>query len=265
MALLLGSKAYAQTFSDTLSPQLMLLLSAEDFSTAMPLLKDAADEGNAYAQYTLGQCYLKGTGVVKNDTASTMWFTKAAEQGYHRAQSELAYNYSKGIGTKQSNKKTRYWLRKCAENNNGPCMYELSLSFENDSYGFGIYMDSMYYWAEKLALMPCSKDTNIANYYTATDNSINNRQTIIQRADFADRYFYGNGLDQNYIRSYAWLLIYNEEKRFWFDKNTHKQMLKLLAELDKILDAKEITRATNYAESLWGKKLLNTALLHEKQ
>jgi len=42
----------------------------------------AANQGHALAQFTLGLLYTHGNGVIKNDTAAFEWQLKAAEQGH---------------------------------------------------------------------------------------------------------------------------------------------------------------------------------------
>ena len=41
----------------------------------------AAEQGDAGAQYNLGNCYRAGTGVKKDEKEAVKWYTKSAEQG----------------------------------------------------------------------------------------------------------------------------------------------------------------------------------------
>ena len=43
--------------------------------------RQAAEQGDAEAQYQLHWCYLNGKGVPQNDVEAIIWLRKAAEQG----------------------------------------------------------------------------------------------------------------------------------------------------------------------------------------
>lgn len=45
----------------------------------IPFIQRAADQGDAEAAMTLGECYMKGEGVEKNEEEALAWFRKAAE------------------------------------------------------------------------------------------------------------------------------------------------------------------------------------------
>ena len=64
--------------------------SAGDYSTAMRLRKEAANQGNPDAQNNLGLMYRTGEGVPQDDAEAVKWFRLAAEQGDAEAQSNLA-------------------------------------------------------------------------------------------------------------------------------------------------------------------------------
>ena len=58
----------------------------KDIQTALQLLTAAAEQGNQYAQYTLGKLYLMGKDVPKNKETAVRWFTLSAAQGNIYAQ-----------------------------------------------------------------------------------------------------------------------------------------------------------------------------------
>jgi len=60
----------------------------EDIST----WKEAAEDGNAEAQWRLGVCLADGRGVSKNDTEAEKWLRESARQGYGRARATLKRN-----------------------------------------------------------------------------------------------------------------------------------------------------------------------------
>jgi TPR repeat protein len=59
--------------------------------------------------------YAKGEGVAQNDAEAAKWYTKAAEQGDADAQYLLGEMYISGQGVKASDEKAIQWLRKAAK------------------------------------------------------------------------------------------------------------------------------------------------------
>jgi len=53
----------------------------KDAVESMKWYRKAAEQGLAYAQYNLGDCYVKGTGVAKDEVEAVKWYRKAADQG----------------------------------------------------------------------------------------------------------------------------------------------------------------------------------------
>ena len=50
-----------------------------------------AEQGEADAQYNLGNCYAFGDGVEQSYTEAVKWYKKAAEQGHEDAKKELDF------------------------------------------------------------------------------------------------------------------------------------------------------------------------------
>ena len=83
---------------------------------AAKYLRLAAEEGNAEAQYELGDCYLSGiTGEGKNMIEAARWFRKAAAQGHAKAQYKLGLCYYYGKGLPENKTEAGKWFRKAAE------------------------------------------------------------------------------------------------------------------------------------------------------
>ena len=64
-------------------------------------LKAQADQGDAFAQYTLGLQYLTTPGVEETNQLAASWIRRSAEQGFLEAQVALADLYRKGQGLPQ--------------------------------------------------------------------------------------------------------------------------------------------------------------------
>jgi len=58
-------------------------------ATALPWIRNAANQGDSEAQNTLGLMYLTGEGVKKNVSVAKKWFKKAAALGHTQAQHQL--------------------------------------------------------------------------------------------------------------------------------------------------------------------------------
>lgn len=92
------------------------LIYASEFSLEECLVKAA--EGNAEAQWQLGQRYENGDGIKKNNVRALAQYKKAAEQKHRKACSKLAYFYENGKYVKRDlalAAKYRAW----AEGDNG--------------------------------------------------------------------------------------------------------------------------------------------------
>lgn len=78
-------------------------------------LKKSAEQGDAWAQNTLGVCYYDGNGVAKDSKEAVKWYRKAAEQGDAWAQGNLGFCYYNGNGVEKDYQEAVKWSRKAAE------------------------------------------------------------------------------------------------------------------------------------------------------
>ena len=68
-------------------------------------IRQAAEQGEAKAQYNLGVMYAEGEGVPEDDRKAVKWYRKAAEQGNAPAQYNLGVKYAKGEGVPEDDRK----------------------------------------------------------------------------------------------------------------------------------------------------------------
>ena len=61
----------------------------EDKVEAVKWSRKAAEQGDADAQYNLGNCYGRGEGVEQDKAEAVKWYHKAAEQGNKNAKEAL--------------------------------------------------------------------------------------------------------------------------------------------------------------------------------
>jgi TPR repeat protein len=87
---------------------------AGNFKAALPLYRALADEGDAFAQFSIGYMYRRGEGVAKDEAEAVKWYRKAAEQGYPTAQSNLGFMYQVGAGVPQDLDEAAAWFRKAS-------------------------------------------------------------------------------------------------------------------------------------------------------
>ena len=69
-----------------------------DYATALREWTPLAKQGDASAQYNLGQMYRRGQGVPKNHKTAVKYYTLAAKQGDADAQFNLSDMYALGKG-----------------------------------------------------------------------------------------------------------------------------------------------------------------------
>lgn len=105
--------------------------------------KKAAKQNLAKATFWLGQCYLNGWGIEKNDEFAFECFKKSTEQEFEEAYYELAHCYQKGKGIEKNDELAFEWYTKAAEGNIREAQYWLACCYfegkyvsQNDEIGF---------------------------------------------------------------------------------------------------------------------------------
>lgn len=84
------------------------------------LLRRAAEQGNADAQYNLGDCYYYGEGVAQDYAQAVYWYRQAAEQGNAWAQYNLGVCYAEGLGVDRDSKQAESWKNLAIQNGYQP-------------------------------------------------------------------------------------------------------------------------------------------------
>ena len=113
---------------------------AGDFETALRELRPLAEQGNARAQYALGQMLRNGQGVPQDDVEAVRWYRLAAAQGHAIAQYALGFMYDTGQGVPQDYAEAMKWYQLAAEN--GYAMAQHYLGFMYDM-GIGVLQDDV--------------------------------------------------------------------------------------------------------------------------
>ena len=87
-----------------------------DYATALENWQPLAEQGYAYAQYSLGLMYKNGDGVPQDYAEALRWYRLAAEQGYAYAQHNLGSMYENGQGVPQDYIMAHIWLNLASAN-----------------------------------------------------------------------------------------------------------------------------------------------------
>lgn len=144
-------------------------------------LRNAAEQGDAEAQFELGQMYYIGSGVEENDEKAAFWYRKAAEQSNMEAQYWLGKMYELGSGLEQDDEQAEFWYRKATEQGHEEAQEALR----------GLGVD----WVND------DEDKYEQLYELAEEGS------ALAQANLGKLYYNGDGLDQD-----------DEQAEFWFRK-----------------------------------------------
>lgn len=121
---------------------------------------NAAQQGNAQAQFELGMTYFKGIGVQKDYLKALEWFNKAADQGHERAKEYiLSTYYAQGslyfgndTGVTQDDVEAFKWYSKGANLGHSQSQYMIGLMYY---FGEGVAKDEKMgiQWLKKAAAL----------------------------------------------------------------------------------------------------------------
>ena len=111
---------------------------AGDYETLEKILKKAAEQGNASAQFNLGNMYRLGEAVIQDDEEAVTWFRLASEQGHASAQFNLGLMYRDGKGVLKDDKEAVKWYQLAAAQGTAGAQYNLGYMYR---YGNGVLQD----------------------------------------------------------------------------------------------------------------------------
>ena len=114
-------------------------------------LRTKADQGDARAQWELGQAYSVGAPLdMKDDPQAVEWFRKAAAQDFVPALDSLAYFHTMGYGVARDEAEALKWRLKAAAMNSTGSQWSLGFSYRD---GKGVAKDPVeaYAWFDLAA------------------------------------------------------------------------------------------------------------------
>lgn len=149
----------------------------------------SAEEGSANAQWELGNCYAKGTGVEQDYAIAAEWYRRAAEQGYAAAQASLGELYEAGQGVEQDDAQAATWYRKAAELGHVKGQYNLAVLY---TVGQGVDANA----------------TEAVKWYRLAAQ----QGDVYAQYNLGMRYFLGNGVPPDVVEAYKWLTLAANQK-----------------------------------------------------
>jgi localization factor PodJL len=97
---------------------------------AVKFLTQAAEKGQAVAQYRLGTLYERGQGVTLDGVKALHWYGLSAAQGNRKAMHNLAVAYASGTGGKRSMAEAARWFAKAASFGLSDSQFNLAVLYE---------------------------------------------------------------------------------------------------------------------------------------
>jgi localization factor PodJL len=103
---------------------------AVNLPDAIKYLSQAADKGQAVAQYRLGTLYERGQGVAADSVKAVHWYELAANQGNRKAMHNLAVAYAGGTSAKRNMTESARWFAKAAALGLADSQFNLAVLYE---------------------------------------------------------------------------------------------------------------------------------------
>jgi TPR repeat protein len=186
----------------------------------IPTLNQKASNGDANAQYELGDLYRYGgydefgAKVRTNQKQAVAWYQKSAEQGHREAQSALASMYQYGHGVRRNIKLAFYWYKKSADQGYDSAQASLADLYR---WGEGVAEDSeqamLLYrkaadqgakeYQRKLADVMVDDAPNEAAHWYRLAAESNDAEAQFKLAELYEQ---GNGVPKNDEEAFSWYL-----------------------------------------------------------
>lgn len=135
-----GMPAAAKSVDEALAAQ-----RAGNAAKAFHILLKLASDGDAEAQYYLGNMYWAPSYVPQDYVAAMAWYLKAANQGNAEAQHMIGFLYDRGLGVPQDIDQAEKWYRRSANQGSWRGQFELGHMY---NFGRGVRLDYVqaYMW-----------------------------------------------------------------------------------------------------------------------
>ena len=179
----------------------------QNYEQAVKWYTKAAEQGDVYAQVSLGDMYKYGEDVPKNATEAVKWYTKAAEQGDVMAQIILGGMYKYGESVPQNGTEAVKWYTKAAEQGSVTAQNNLG---EMHRYGYNSALQNSLVPRLLRAIvygyvydgLPQDYKEAVKWYTKAAEQGDAGAQF-----NLGSMYRNGQGVPQNYKEAYVWLSL----------------------------------------------------------
>ena len=185
---------------------------------------DAAEAGDAEAQYQLAMMYFEGEAVPVKMESFIYWLTKSAENGLPAAQNELGLLFSYGNGVEIDPVLAVMWLEKSARQDHSGAQNNLAVAYQG---GNGVAQDTAaaVYWYEKSAGQGYAlAQANLGQMYSAGIGVEQDYATAYELFILSAKQ--GNGLGTNNLGvafEHGWGVAKNSEKAFQLYQQSAEQ------------------------------------------
>lgn len=195
------------------------------------MLCPLAQQGDAQAQYELGQLYENGSGIYANSNEAIKWYQKAALQGHLDAQYRLGMCYLYG----RHKSKGVEWLRKAAQKKHNDALYSLGMCYLDGTGVNTSHANAITCLARASALGHWRAQFRLAQLYE-------------RKYDTAYRSDLSKGLDwKQYLR----------KAMYWYGKAAQREDPEALYRLGRLWEKKRPDRAMDcYRKASEGKHAL---------
>jgi localization factor PodJL len=153
-------------------------------AVAGPMLRAAANKGEAAAAYEIGARFAEGRGTQVNYEEAIKWYERAADKGVVLAMFRVGTLLEKGLGTKKDPDAARRYYLQAAERGNAKAMHNLAV-LDADGGGRGPNYKAAANWFKKAA----------------------ERGVADSQYNLGILYARGIGLEQNLAESYKWFTL----------------------------------------------------------
>ena len=185
-------------------------MSAED-------IRARAEQGDANAQFTLGQMFEHGRGVPLSFVDAIKWYQASANQGFATAQSTLGYLYQYGELVKKDPQAAFMWNLKAAQQGDAYGQHNLAVMYDE---GTGI---------------PENDEEAVKWYKKAAEQGYDQAEFNLGVC-----YWKGEGVTRDYVEAYRLL---NHVRVATQDQTVRWRARGILDELKKVMNEEEIKAA----------------------
>jgi uncharacterized protein len=207
----------------------------------------AAEQGDAGAQWKLGEMYILGLGVLQDDAKAAHWYRQAAEQGNAEVQVILGSMYERGQGVTKSYAEAVHWYYRAAEQGDVNGFSKLAIFAKQGNTGAQILLGNIY----KRGKVVVRDYAKAVHWYRQGAE----QGDALAQLSLGAMYFNGLGVLQNYVQAYAWFSLSAAQGRK--GAATRRNEVAELMSRDQIADGQKLAPTLQKNGWVWWSRVLN--------